>query len=88
MTTTKRKPATRERWRLYQTLTGITTIDQSPTPYADAYRKALASLTDEMLCLSTYQTKRGIKIRAQETTIDQDDGSRAASIKLFLYVKD
>lgn len=85
----KRKPAA-ERWKLYRTIEERTLINYaaSQTPYADTYRKALARLTDELLCMTTDLTK-SIKIRTQEAT----DRAKApattqyAVIKLYIYIR-
>lgn len=94
MATTKRKPAARERWRLFRTLTASIaytipyTDGGTTTPYADAYRQLYAQLTDELLCMASYMAK-SIKIRTQEKTIEagRSNGATryAVTVKLFIY---
>lgn len=87
MTTKKRAP--RERWRLSRTLEETTPIDydQSTTPFFDCRQKLYARLTDELLYFSAHELKTGVKLRAVDQTIVEDD-RRIARVRLFIYLRD
>jgi hypothetical protein len=88
-TTRKKKPVT-ERWRLYTTLTAEVIVNPAATmtPYADAYKKVCIALVDTLLCMNSYNTKTGIKLRTQENTVNNKLMQTIAQVKLFVYVKD
>lgn len=83
-----KKKITAERWKLYRTIEERTLINYqtSQTPYADTYRKALARVTDELLCLTTEMSK-AVKLRTQELTTGKAPGQQYAVIKLYIYLK-